>query len=227
MDLQHIRDAHVIERYLQGKLSAADEQAFEEAYLADPELLEEVQLAERLRDGFKDLPAEQRAPTAAPRSRWLELASSPRYGIAASLVAAAALLSSGVLYLQDSSFGAGGAGAFSGARHTRVLPLVAVRGAGNPNVVAAPAADEWTVLMLDTGFGNYDRYRAVLVRGGDELLRLDGMTSTADGMVALGLPGSLLPPGDYEIRLDGGKRDWPAGRELDVLSRTPLTVTAR
>jgi hypothetical protein len=46
-------------------------------------------------------------------------------------------------------------------------------------------------------------------------------------MVALGLPGRLLPPGDYEVRLEGGKRDWPAARELDELSRTPLTVTAR
>ena len=38
MDRQYIRDTQVIERYLQGRLTAAEEQAFEEAYLADPEL---------------------------------------------------------------------------------------------------------------------------------------------------------------------------------------------
>lgn len=235
MDRQHIRDAQVIERYLQGKLSAAEEQAFEEAYLADPALLEEVQLAERLREGLKDLPVKDRADRPQSRARWLQIAASPRYGIAASLVAAAALLSTGVLFVQSGGFEA--AGPFAGASHTRVLPLVSVRGGGNANVVAAPERDEWTVLLLDTGFSDYDRYRAVLVRGatgdalggagGEELLRLDDMTPTYEGMVALGLPGRLLPPGDYEIRLQGGKRDWPAARELDELSRTPLTVTSR
>jgi hypothetical protein len=229
MDRQYIHDTQVIERYLQGKLSPADEDAFEEAYMRDPELLGELQLAERLREGFKGLPEEDRALRTPPPSRWLELASSPRYGIAASLVAAAALLSSGVLYLQDSGFGTRGAGQFAGASNTRVLPLVTVRGAGNPNSIAAPSADEWTVLLLDTGLGDYDRYRAVLMRAGsgEELLRLDGMTPTYEGMVALGFPGRLLPPGDYEIRLDGGKSDWPTARELDELSRTPLTVTPR
>jgi hypothetical protein len=229
MDRQHIRDNQVIERYLQGRLSAADEQAFEEAYMADAELLEEVQLAERLREGFKNLPEEDRAPRPAPRARWLDLAGSPRYGIAASLVAAAALLSSGMLYLQQPGFGSGESGLFAGPSNTRVVPLVTVRGSGNPNSIAAPAAQEWTVLMLDTGLGDYDSYRAVLTRAGsaDELLRLDGMTPTYEGMVALGLPGRLLPPGNYEIRLDGRKSDWPAARELDELSRTPLAVTPR
>jgi hypothetical protein len=229
MDRQHIRDNQVIERYLQGKLSAADEQAFEEAYMTDPELLGEVQLAERLREGFKNLPEEDRARQPAPRSRWLELAGSPRYGIAASLVAAAALLSSGVLYLQEPGFGRSETVSFAGPSNTRVVPLVTVRGSGTPNSIVAPSTDEWTVLMLDTGLGDYDSYRAVLTRAGsaDELLRLDGMTPGYEGMVALGLPGRLLPPGDYEIRLDGANSDWPAAREPDELSRTPLTVTPR
>jgi hypothetical protein len=226
MDRQYIRDEQVIERYLKGKLSAADEQAFEEAYLADPSLLEEVQLAERLRDGLKDQPPQQEpALRVQPRPRWLEIAGSPRYGIAASLVAAAALLSSGVLFVQNQAPDGGRPGSFR-ASNARVLPLVATRGAGSANVVSAPAADEWTVLMLDTGLGDYDRYRAVLVRSGsdEELLRLDDMTPTYEGMVALVLPGSSLPPGDYEVRLAGARRDWPAERELDELSRTPLTV---
>jgi hypothetical protein len=225
MDRQHIYDAHVIERYLQGKLSAADEQAFEEAYLADPALLEEVQLAERLRDGLRDQPPEeQRTSRLQPRPRWLEIAGSPRYGIAASLVAAAALLSSGVLYLENAGDAAFPA---AGASRTRVLPLISIRGdaAASPNVIAA--TDEWTVLLLDTGFADYDRYRAVLVHDGEEVLRLDDMTPTYEGMVALGLPGRLLPPGAYEIQLAGRRSDWPAAREPDELSRTPLTVTPR
>ena len=49
MDRQYIRDHAVIERYLSGALTAEEEQAFEEAYLGDQELLDQVQAAERLR----------------------------------------------------------------------------------------------------------------------------------------------------------------------------------
>lgn len=228
MERQYIRENQVIERYLQGKLSAADEEAFEEAYMTDPELLGEVQLAERLREGFNSLPAEQRAATAAPRSGWLELAGSPRYGIAASLVAAAALVTSGALYFEQQGMSAGGM-SFASASSPRIVPLLTVRGASNPNTIVAPAADELTVLLVDTGLGSYDSYRAVLTRvgGKEELLRLDGLTPTYEGMVALGLPGRVLTAGNYELRLEGAKATSPAGAALDELSRTLLTVTAR
>lgn len=221
MEPREIPGSDLVERYLQGGLTPAEEQAFEEAYLADPRLLEEVQLAERLREGLMDHEAEAE-PRVEPRRGWLAVAASPRYGIAASIVAAVALVAAGALYVENQQLPSAG---FSAARHTRVLPLVAVRGAGNANVVAAPAADEWTVLMLDTGFADYDVFSAALLRAGtdEELVRLDGMVAT-DGMVAFGMPGSSLPPGRYEVRLEGGRRDWPAGRALDELSRTPLTV---
>jgi hypothetical protein len=222
MDRQHIRDTLVIERYLQGKLSAAEEERFEEAYLADPELLAELKLAERLREGFKELPLDTRAPAPAPRARWFDFATSPRYGIAASLVAAVALLASGVLYLQGPG---GGPGSFTAASRTRVVSLVAVRGGGNPNTVAAPAADEWTVFTVDTGLGDYDRYRVALVRAdGREVVSFAGMTPSGDGTVALGFPGTSLAAGDYEVRLAGRKLDWAAERPDDELSRTPLTI---
>jgi hypothetical protein len=221
MDRQHIRDTLVIERYLQGKLSAAEEEQFEEAYLTDPELLAELKLAERLREGFKDLPLDTPARVAAPRTRWLDFAASPRYGIAASLVAVAALFASGMLFLQ----GQGGE-PLTAASRTRVVPLVAVRGGGNPNTIATPAADEWTVFTVDTGRGDYDRYRVTLVRGdGGEVAGFDGLTPSGDGTVALGFQGNGLSPGDYEVHLAGRQLDWPAGRADDDLSRLPLTIT--
>jgi hypothetical protein len=220
MERQHIRDTLVIERYLQGKLSAAEEERFEEAYLADPELLAELKLAERLREGFKELPLDTSAP--APRARWLDFATSPQYGIAASLVAAVALVASGVLYLQGPG---SGPESFTAASRTRVVPLVAVRGGGNPNTIAAPAADEWTVFTVDTGLGDYDRYRVALVRAdGREVVSFAGMTPSGDGTVALGFPGNSLAAGDFEVRLAGRKLDWAAERRDDELSRTPLTI---
>ncbi len=231
MDRQHIRETQIIERYLQSKLSAAEEQAFEEAYLGDPELLAELEAAERLRDGLKDFHEAERGAQAPPRSRWLELAASPRFGIAASLVAAVALVASGVLFVQNRGLESAVTAPFAAASSMRLLPLVSVRGAGDANVISAPAADEWAVLLLDPGFADYDRYRAVLVRvdgtAEQEILHLDDMTPTYEHQLALGLPGRMLAPGDYAIRLAGGRRDWPAGRALDELSRTRLTVTPR
>lgn len=226
MDRQHIHDAQLIERYLAGRLSPAEEQSLEEAYLADPALLAEIQLAERMRSGFKDLAAES-APRPAHAGAWRSVAASPRYGIAASFVAAVAFAAAGGLYLQNTQLRSAEIGQ-NGASAARVLDLVTVRGGGGTNSVAAPAANEWTVLRLDTGFADYDVFSAALLRAGtaDELVRVDGLAAN-DGLVSFGLPGNALPAGSYEIRLAGGKRDWPTGRTLDELSRTPLLITPR
>src|SRR5262245_23426824 len=147
MDRRQIRDEQVIERYLKGALTAAEEQEFEEAYLADPQLLEELELAERLRDGLKESSRTGVAVgRASPRRRWRDVVASPRYGIAASLVAAAALVSTAVLLVQLQGVRPGAPAAAQ--THTRLLQLVSVRGADNPNEIAAPAPGEWTGLPL-------------------------------------------------------------------------------
>jgi hypothetical protein len=227
MDRQHIRDEQVVERYLKGALTAAEEQAFEEAYLGDPELLEELEAAERLRAGLEDVHAPGLAAGAPPRrARWLEVASSPRYGIAASFVAVAALVSTTALYMQNGNL-RDNAG-FTAAAPARVLELVSVRGQASPNEIAAPARGEWIVLLVDAGLGDYDAYRAVLARDdGADVVRLDGLTPSSDGLLALGVAGEVLSPGEYEIRLFGGRRDWPATRALDELGGTSLTIVAR
>jgi len=229
MDRQHIREEQIVERYLQGKLSAAEEQAFEEAYLGDPELLAELEAAERLRDGLRDVQEADVGARPPRRSRWLEVMASPRYGIAASVVAAAALAASGLLVLQNRTGGSAGPSALVAASHVRVLSLVSVRGTGNANSITAPAADDWTVLLLDPGVGDYEQYRAVLVRvdgnAEREILRRDGLLPTYEDQLALGVPGRLLTAGQYEVRLAGSRRDSKA--PLDELGRTPLTVTPR
>ena len=162
------------------------------------------------------------------RTRWLELAASPRYASAASVVALAALVSTTLLYVQNQGLRGGIGETFTAATQTRLLPLISVRGADSPNEIAAPVRGEWTVLLLDAGFSDYDAYRAVLARrDGREVLRLDGLTPTYEGLLAIGVPGDMLSPGEYEIRLSGARRDWPATRELDELTRTRLTVVER
>jgi hypothetical protein len=225
MDRQTIHAHGIVERYLQGRLSAGEEAAFEEAYLADPELLEELALAERLRDGLRSASASA-AAEAPPHRVTPPWWSTPRYALAASVIAAFAVITAGALYVENRGLRLGGV---PSATATRLLPLVAVRGGERSNVIASGRDAEWTVLLLDPGFADYDSYRATLVRGGAAervpVHRLDDLMPTYEGLLAFGVPGGLLEEGEYEIILEGKKREWPVDHALDELGRLPLTVT--
>ena len=66
MDRRYIRDNQVIERYLKGTLTADEERAFEELYLGDPDLLDEIELVDGLaRLRMSGPPAESNGPVAA------------------------------------------------------------------------------------------------------------------------------------------------------------------
>ena len=71
MDRQYIRDNQVIERYLQGRLTADEETAFEEAYIGDPDLFQELRAAELLRRGLElhDADSSDEQPRSAARAR--------------------------------------------------------------------------------------------------------------------------------------------------------------
>src|SRR5688572_16744094 len=141
MDRQYIRDNGVIERYLSGALTADEEQAFEEAYLGNAELLEEIEAAERLRDGMKGL--DSAGDLQRSRPRWQQAFASPRYAMAASLLLAVSLGFSTVLYNENRNLRGGVA---STPMITRFVALEAVRG-GNARSVAAPDEDELITLM--------------------------------------------------------------------------------
>ena len=219
MDRQYIRDNQVIERYLQGRLTADEETAFEEAYIGDPDLFQELEAADLLRRGLEL----HEADASVPPSSTARTAAAPRYALAASLVAGIALASSAYLFVQNTALRGEAAGIKAGAR---VVPLLAVRG-GAPNRIEAIDANDWTVLLLDP-FVPYDLYGATLVRRGagaaTELLAVDGLTPSYESQLALVVPSRLLAPGDYEVALTGRMRDWPEQRASDDLGRTALTV---
>jgi hypothetical protein len=111
---------------------------------------------------------------------------------------------------------------------TRLLPVLTVRGA--PEIVLeAPGANDWAVLLIDTGFTAYDSYRGVVSRRLDErrseVWSADGLRPEYQDQLALGMPGSLLEPGEYEIEITGRMNDWPPERSEPV-SRTALRVAA-
>lgn len=227
MKQRETRQSDIVERYLQGKLTADEEQAFEEAYLADPELLDEVELVERLREGLRRHGAAvPPGPVRAPLRRWPAVLASPRYAAAASVLLLVSLASSAVLLVQNAELRSGAPAAAGSA--ARVLPLVNVRGNAGVNVVPPPSGGQITVFMIDPGFTDYDRYRAILTRAdrpsNEPLLAIDGLQRTYEDFVAFSVPASLLAPGDYEIALLGRMLDWPEGRDPDPISRTRVTI---
>ena len=217
-----------IERYLQRTLSPEEEAAFEELYLARPDVLDELILTEKLRRGFKELDVvgsvERTSVPALPM--WRRLLESPQYAAAATVLLGASVLFSTALLVQTDGLGGGGSETAGGVA-TRLVPLVAVRAAA-PTVIDAPADGEWIVLLVDAGFTAFDTYSATIRRDGtaEPFWQVGDLEPTYD-QIPVGLPGRLLAPGDYEIELRGRAGDWPAERESEEISRTRVSVTPR
>jgi hypothetical protein len=57
----------------------------------------------------------------------------------------------------------------------------------------------------------------------EEILRRDGLIDGYEELVAVGVPASLLMPGDYEVVLEGRMNDWNPDRFAPV-SRTAFSV---
>jgi hypothetical protein len=226
MDRQYIREHQVIERYLRGALTPDEEQAFEEAYVGDPELLDEIELAERLRDGVKELGAEGGIERPSARRTWFNASLAKQWAAAASVLLVVSLAVSGGLYRENLNLRQGSG--LTAGMNTRLLPVVTLR--GDPEtVLEAPGANDWAVLLVDSAFTPYDSYRAVVSRtsGNDSVAiwSVEGLEPEYQDQLAIGLPGRLLSPDRYEIVISGRMSDWPAERSEPV-SRTALRVVA-
>jgi hypothetical protein len=225
MDRRYIRDHQVIERYLKGTLTADEEHAFEELYLGDPDLLDEIELVERLGQGLKDVGATGGIERPR-RSSWLSAPLSKQWAAAASLLVVVSLAVSGALYRENLSLRQ--QQPLTAGLTTRLLPIITVR--GDPQtVLEAPSENDWVVLLVDPGFMPHDSYRAVLSRrsesGLTEIWSADRLTPEYQDQLAIGMRGSLLTPGEYELELLGRMNDWPAERS-EPISQTAIRIEA-
>ena len=222
MDRKHIQDNQLVERYLQDKLTDEEKTAFEEHYLSNPETLAELELAEKMQDGFRDLEESEFFTDTASVGWFNRVFLSPQYAAAASILLVFSLGFSGILYQQlqnDERFDG-----------TQVIPVLAVRSASPgqaANVVRFTQTDDWIVLLVDPGFDPYLRYCAVVGRADSKDLepiwQRDDLQPGYQEMLAVGLPGALLPPGDYEILLSGQAQ--VDTDEFQEIRRLGFTVT--
>lgn len=204
---KHRSDAGlVVDRYLAGKLSDEELAEFEERVTWDRELLDELELSEKLRDGMRDVGAEsgpQSAPFAGTRVRWP----------VSSIYAAAASFVGGVM-LTALIMSAPEPPGFSDSVPVSVMALEAFRSETGPQLVIDPEA--LAVLLVDVS-DRASGHAATLTRRPDDLTvwSASGVRAGEDGRLALGIPGRLLSPGDYVLSVYvGSNLDAPAARVL-------------
>jgi hypothetical protein len=203
MDREYISQHNVIERYLSGSLTEEELAAFEERCLWCQETLDELEVAERLREGLQDLNPGQVATGG--RGRIARLFLSPQWAAAASVLLAASLGVSGYLLSRD-------AATPPGVATTQVYMIEATRGDDAPTfVVRVAPEDRWVVLVMYPELGRHHAYRAELRRAGDQHPAWqagDIAAPRATGSLALTLPAAVLRPGDYRLEVTG--MDGPA-----------------
>jgi hypothetical protein len=203
MDRNYIEQHFLVDRYIQGKLEESDRDAFEERLVWDTALVEEVELAERLRVGLQDASAAKADIVDAPGFDLLAALSGffavPQFAAAAAFLVAMAL----TIGVMRSPVVDTGGGSAPGAQQTDIVPLFATR---SDNVISiAVDPDAWTVLLVDV-MGDYPSYRVTVRRdetGSDPVWVQDGLLPTYPESLAVGMPGSTLAAGRYVLTIEG------------------------
>lgn len=223
MDKKYINENLLIERYLEDTLSIEEREAFEKRFLSSAELLDELEAAERLGQGLHDVTALENAQKAGKAPKTVSLFHSPHYAIAASFLLLISLGVSSALLQKNARLSEMDSG---WAVPTEIIPLVSVRGAAGSglNTLSLGDAPKRFVMMLDPGFESYSHYRATVYRldPANEpamLWQVDEMLPGYEDMLALGVPSSVLSPGDFEIQLEGWQDEWLADhgfKQLDT-----------
>ncbi len=192
-----------VDRYLRGALSDEEAAEFEERLVWDQALIDEVDLAEKLRDGLRSELARNEASSAAASSTFSRVVSffqAPAYAAAASFLIAVGLTSVGMLAIQTP----GEVSPANGQMPTEIVALYATRSDAAVKLVVAE--DAWTVLLVDAPYG-YEQFRAsVAARRGDDasvVWSRSDILPTYPESLALGMPGSTLEPGEYVLSLEG------------------------
>jgi len=209
MEIDYIKTHMIIERYVQGKLGADEEADFEERLVWDKALQEEVELAETLRSWLQASVKESDYQTTASSNvagwrpwfllqpghaarMWLQ----PGFAAAASFILGIAITFS-VLRNPgtDIEFG------LDESAPSLVVPLIVTRTAGSDRQEIPVSPGAVTLLLIDVPY--LDQRFNVVVRDGENeaVWQQDGLSAGYLDAVAVGVPGSAVPPGDYTLSI--------------------------
>lgn len=238
MNKNQTEESLLIERYLADELSDSEREAFEERLLYSLGLLDELEAAESLQRGLQDVTAMEMANAPVGQSSGragsavVSLFQSPRYAMAASVLLLVSLSVSSFLLQQNQHLSTTVGGL---PVQTEIISLVSVRsGAGiDPiNTLSLGDGSHQYVMMLDPGFEDYSHFRTTVYRleaGGakTKFWQVDDMIPGYEDMLALSVPGSVLEAGDFEIRVEGWRDEWPAASEYERVNTLTLRVKGK
>jgi hypothetical protein len=211
-----IAEDELIDQYLAGEVSGSERSRFEEHFLTTPERLRKLRFARALRRHVaaraprlaEPAPAAPSEEVARPPSRdnifrslWRPRSAALRF----SLAAAALLLVLGASWL-----------VMRGSRTGRVpgrvvtvllMPGGVTRDGGEVQQLVVPAGTDAVRLRLRPASDEFQSYRATLLDAeGAAVFTGEGLRpepSEGGRVVVLSVPARDVPPGDYQLRLDG------------------------
>jgi hypothetical protein len=248
MDRKYINTHLLTDRYLLGTLTEGELAEFEERLVWDQELIDDVELAEKLRDAVRrsvmDDSYKISEVGASVVGRLWALFSVPQYAAAASFLLAVTL-TAGVLlnvFPSDRDFMGESTPTEIGVPENRwrfalqssevasiateIVPLVAVRSERGPTIAVNDAT--WVVLLVDAP-ASYDSYR-VSVRedesGADPFWVQDDLSPTYPDALAVGMPGSALAAGRYVLSLAGALDSGSGEKTYEHIQEISFETTA-
>ena len=189
------------DRYVAGDLTKSESDDFEDRLVWDKELVEEVDIAARLREGLRAMaedPGEANVPDPVPRAGFF---ASGRLALAASFAAGA--LATSLIFNQMATT------IPDGKVPTQVVALELLR--GNTGQEIAVGSDGMTVLMVSTD-GSQTSYDVELMdaAGTNPIWKQSGLVPGYTTSLAVGIDNRLIQPGQYALRIfadvDGERR---------------------
>ena len=231
MDRRYIDENQIIDRYLLNKLSDEEMVAFEQFFLEDPELVQEIEIRKCFIRGIRKADRTGMLHFENDKSsslwQWLPVMH-PSFPAVAAVSAALLLVVAVLQYDQITRLQGVNAKQVSQIDqlmapqvNTLLVPLGRTRGAttrDEPVIrVHLSSAVDQVILSLDTEHLNFENYRLSLDREGSGQLWSSDSDSAPPAVV---LPAGLLKPGDYYLQIYGARSE----DELAPVAQFSFTV---
>jgi hypothetical protein len=243
MEHKQIDDDNLVDRYVRGTMPVDLRTEFEEHFLDCPDCLEQLKLANSLRDGLRlcgaDLAAAAEPQRKAPlRARTRDLFAWRWWPIVAAACLILGTAPSLVFFRELGSVKnelSKDQAALSSAKKMidsveragiAAFVLTPVRGGAEPARIVLAANPSWTVLTLESDFTGFASYRATLRNDqGGTVWQRDQLQPSSPDAIGIALsPALAIAPGPYTLTLEGiagPARYVPAATFSFSVSRTP------
>lgn len=218
MNASFVEQHQIVDRYLLGKLSEEQADEFEVLCLHDQGVLDQLELSEKMLNGFRRADEQNILPALEPPRVAQNSSQQPlhearhttaarvfpawNYATAASLFLGICLLSTVTVFSQREAPSA----AFEPQINTPIFELARTRSAAaEPDyIIRISAEPEWMVLSMELGQVDYDRYRATLLdQDKNEVWQSDGLEPNYQDSLTLSLNSAKLVEGNYVVRIEG------------------------